>query len=84
MSECTGGGVFGDHCCWVDYEPCRFLVENVAGRRYACGLMFELGSWQTVVADPRYRVVGEFWESVGQSFDYCQSFDPALCCQRGE
>lgn len=82
MLSCTGEGVSGTHCCWVRNEPCPHLVENVEGRRYACGLRLELGSWPSVVRDPRYRPIGEFWESVGQPFHYCMTFDPALCCQR--
>jgi hypothetical protein len=82
VATCTGQGVDGDHCCWMNGRRCPFLVENVAGRRYACGLRVQLGSWKAVVRDPRYRPVGECWESVGQPFDYCLSFDPALCCRR--
>ncbi len=44
-SCCTfGGGVY-----------CRYLRADVAGRRWACGLMLELGDWQKVVANPRYQ-----------------------------
>jgi len=82
MPECNGQGADGDHCCYLNNQRCAFLVENVAGRRYACGLRLQHGSWEAVVGDPRYRRVGEFWESVGQPFDYCMSFDPAFCCRR--
>lgn len=82
MALCTGQGVSGTHCCWLGNQPCVFLVENVDGRRYACGLRLELGSWPAVIRDPRYRPVGEFWKSVGQPFDYCMTFNPVLCCQR--
>lgn len=81
---CNGRGVNGDHCCYLNGETCEFLVENVAGRRYACGLRLEYDSWEGVIRDRRYQPVGEFWESIGQPFHYCMSFDPALCCQRSE
>lgn len=81
---CTGDGVAGTHCCWVGGEPCGFLRENVAGRRFACGLRLEHDSWDGVITDPRYRRVGKHWISVGQPFEYCQTFDPALCCRKGD
>ena len=79
---CTGQGIGNDHCCYLSGQPCPFLVENIAGRRYACGLRLENDSWPAVIGDPRYRPVGEHWESIGQPFDYCMSFDPVLCCQK--
>jgi hypothetical protein len=49
---CTGNG--DEHCCWIN-GVCEFLEENtVPGRRWACGLRRELGSWQAVHADSRY------------------------------
>lgn len=49
-------GISEDHCCWADGNPCQFLEENtVAGRRWACGLRRELGSWEAVHVDARYR-----------------------------
>ena len=82
MAICNGQGVSGTHCCWLGNQPCPYLVENVAGRRYACGLRLEYDSWEPVIRDSRYRRVGEFWESAGLPFHYCMSFDPALCCQK--
>jgi hypothetical protein len=52
---CDGGLRSGEHCCWIDGAPCRFLEEwTVSGRRWACGLMRELGSWDAVHADSGY------------------------------
>ena len=43
------------HCCWLAGRPCPFLEEGtVEGRRWACGLRRELGSWDAVHDDPRY------------------------------
>jgi hypothetical protein len=51
---CTGNSK--DHCCYVNGKPCRFLEENtVEGRHWACGLRRELGDWDTVQADDRYK-----------------------------
>ncbi len=47
MAVCTGN--FEDHCCWVDGKVCPHLEENtVEGRRWACGLLVALGSWEGV------------------------------------
>lgn len=56
MDVCDGqGDSDGDHCCWVEGEPCQHLVvDGPTGRRFACGLRTELGSWALVHADPRY------------------------------
>jgi hypothetical protein len=63
---CHGGGTpEGDHCCYVAGERCAYLVENVDGRRWACGLMVELGSWDLVHADPRYAPIQAEWDKVG-------------------
>lgn len=68
-AACHGNGA--THCCWWQGEPCPFLEENtIAGRRWACGLMRELGDWDVVHADPRYaaeveprwRASGPIWE----------------------
>lgn len=58
MNLCEGNGA--DHCCYLPGEegPCAHLEENtVAGRRWACGLYRQLGSWELVHADPRYAHV---------------------------
>ncbi len=53
MSVCHGNG--DDHCCYVNGEVCRFLVENATpSRRWSCGLVVELQDWSLVHSDPRY------------------------------
>lgn len=48
-------GTASDHCCWVARAVCPHLEERtVPGRRWACGLRRELGSWEAVHADARY------------------------------
>lgn len=91
--SCTGKGAppIGDsgnfpdgdgwHCCYVMGQRCPFLVENQGGRRYACGLMLEYGSWEAVNASMAYRPIGQFWQATGHGFNYCETFDPAFCCR---
>ncbi len=45
-----------------------FLGENVVpGRRWACTLLVELGSWDAVHADPRYlQLVKPVWDAVNR------------------
>ena len=52
---CHGNGP--DHCCSLgEYGVCVFLEEGtVPGRRWACQLRRELGSWEQVHKDDRYR-----------------------------
>ena len=46
------------HCCHIDGKDCPFLEENtVEGRRWACGLMVELGDWDAVIESARYKEV---------------------------
>lgn len=80
--SCTGEGVDGTHCCFLAGTRCEFLVEHQGGRRFACGLRLELGSWAAVNTDPRYRPVGEHWVRGGHPFNYCEEFDPMACCRR--
>jgi len=51
---CHGNGP--DHCCSLgQYGVCQYLEENtVEGRRWACGLLRELGAWSRVHVDGRY------------------------------
>jgi len=45
-----------DHCCYIAGKPCPFLERNTEkGFRWSCGLRRELGSWDAVIADPRYH-----------------------------
>lgn len=80
--ECTGrGDANGEHCCFVDGERCRFLEENVGGRRWVCGLRRELGSWDAVHEDARYLAsVQPAWDRVG--IESCGSWGPGTgqCC----
>lgn len=62
---CHGNGE--DHCCYVDGKVCPFLEENtVSGRRWACGLLRELGTWTAVHGDERYLAeVRPAWDRNG-------------------
>ena len=80
-NACTGLGFEGDHCCYVSGKRCPFLREHVAGRRFACGLLVEYGSWDVVVSSVEYEQVGSVWSSLGLPFNYCETFDPAFCCR---
>lgn len=54
MSACTGNGE--DHCCYFNGLACPHIEENtVPGRRWACGLLRELGDWDQVIASDRYQ-----------------------------
>ena len=79
--SCNGLGFDGDHCCYQAGVRCVHLVENVGGRRYACGLRIKYGSWARMVASSEYKTVGRFWEKTGNPFNYCETFDPAFCCR---
>lgn len=69
--QCSAGE---EHCCWVRGEPCQFLRENEGGRRWACGLRLELGSWEAVHADSRYLAeIRPAWDEVGAPDD-CGDF----------
>jgi hypothetical protein len=51
---CHGNNDF--HCCWINGQVCLHLEERtVEGRRWACGLLRELGTWDAVYQDPRYQ-----------------------------
>jgi hypothetical protein len=76
---CIGiGDAQGGHCCWVHGEVCRFLLENHEGRRFACGLRVELGDWDKVHADPRYRPIALVFVDEG----LCGDWQPQanVCC----
>ena len=78
---CTGEGAGGDHCCYQDGVRCPHLVENTAGRRYACGLFLKYGSWEAMNVSPEYKDVGDWWASKGLPFNYCETYNPAKCCR---
>jgi hypothetical protein len=85
MVVCSGAGdAAGSHCCYQSGQVCKFLeVDTVPGRKFACGLRRELSTWAKVNVDPRYQAIGEHWESGGQPFNYCETFQPSAnqCCQ---
>ena len=56
-----------DHCCYVDGKVCTFLEENTqSGYRWSCGLRRELGNWDAVINDPRYKEgPGKVFEPLG-------------------
>jgi len=71
-----------EHCCWVAGQRCRYLVENVDGRRWACGLRAALGSWEAVHADPGYiEHVQSEWDKLGV-IESCGAWGPGTgqCC----
>lgn len=49
----------GEHnCCRMsrtESKDCPYLVRNTAGRNFACGLFIELGDWDKVLEDERYK-----------------------------
>jgi hypothetical protein len=64
---------------------CQFLEENtIPGRRWACGLLRELGSWEAVHADVRYAPIQAVWNRVG--IESCGAWmpKPGQCCREGE
>lgn len=92
---CHGNGA--DHCCWIDGKACSYLEEyTVPGRRWACGLLRELGSWSALYADPRYQgTEAAAWLALHYPGygcgDYPQNIPEAmstpgigLCCFKGE
>ena len=63
-------------------QRCRYLVENVDGRRWACGLRAALGSWEAVHADPGYiEHVQSEWDVLGV-IESCGAWGPGSgqCC----
>lgn len=82
MITCNGEGRGGDHCCYLSGVQCPHLVENTAGRRYACALMLRYATWEKVNASPEYRTIGEHWEAMGMPFNECELFSPMFCCRR--
>lgn len=82
MLACTGDGKpNGDTCCYLGPDRCVYVVENVAGRRWACALRLKYDSWEDMNASDEYNHVGKFWESKGLPFNMCELSDPAFCCR---
>ena len=51
---CSGqGDTDGGHCCWVAGEVCELL--DVTGPVPRCSLLVELGSWDKVHKDRRWK-----------------------------
>lgn len=76
---CHGNG--DNHCCYVAGAVCDYLEENsIPGRRWTCGLLRELGSWDQVHADPRYQPIQAEWDKVG--IESCGAWGPGTgqCC----
>jgi hypothetical protein len=66
--KCKGRNL-DQHCCWIGDKPCLFLEENTElGFRWSCGLRRELGSWDAVLEDLRYKeLVQPIWDELPQS-----------------
>ena len=76
-----------DHCCYLG-QPCLYVEEGtVPGRRWACGLYRQVGSWEKVYQMPEYPSVraklrtlgvvqdcGE-WPPVGVRCESCGGID---------
>lgn len=85
MAACDGSGdADGAHCCFVEGADCLHLViGGPTGRRFACGLRTELGSWELVHADPRYLAHPKpVWERIGMPDcgDWTGNSNGAQCC----
>lgn len=79
---CSGSGPA--HCCWVNGELCPYLVvDQHPTRKFACGLRWELGSWEAVYADPRYqRDIRAAFDSWAPDWPDCGDWWPSrgVCC----
>lgn len=76
---CHGNGT--EHCCYVNGEVCPFLeVDTTPGRKWSCGLLNKLGSWEAVHADLGYQwYVQQQWDVVG--IESCGAWRiPGQCC----
>ncbi len=53
--KCLGRNL-DDHCCYLNGKVCQFLEENIEENfRWSCQLRRELGSWDAVLNDARYK-----------------------------
>jgi len=74
--KCKGRNL-DEHCCWVAGKVCEFLEENTEeGFRWSCGLRRELGSWDTVLTDPRYQPLKIHFERNGYN---CKTWSSERC-----
>jgi hypothetical protein len=69
MATCEGNA--DDHCCYLGQRGvCEHLEEGtVEGRRWACGLRREYGSWDAAHASPDYVEIRSYFRSVGTTVD---------------
>jgi len=79
---CTGmGNRDGDHCCYLKGKVCDYLeIGTVPGRKFACGLLRENGTWEKMVLAPRYKPIGDFWAQYDLGFNYCETSSIDRCC----
>jgi hypothetical protein len=63
--NCTGNS--DDHCCYLGkHGVCKHLEENtVPGRRWACELRREAGSWEKAYTDKRYAKIRAIYDEFG-------------------
>ena len=74
-----------EHCCVIAGKTCDYLEENtVPGRRWACGLLVKYGSWDRMNISDEYLPIGQHWQSINRPFNYCEAFDPRMCCREEE
>ena len=65
------------HCCVFRNVICPFVEENtIKGRRWTCGLLRELGDWDLVLADKRYKeIVQPLWDTIPERVgDNCRDW----------
>lgn len=75
--KCLGRNL-EEHCCWVAGEVCPHLRENLEpGYRWSCLLRYELGSWDAVLKDPRYKNIKEHFEIKGYN---CKTWPNGFKC----
>ena len=62
MPVCTGQGANGSHCCYIGGQVCYYLDDSEPTPR--CSLLVELGSWDKVHKDRRWKrsVVGVWFK----------------------
>ena len=77
--KCLGRNL-DEHCCWVNGKVCKFLEENTEkGFRWTCGLLRQLGNWDAVLSDERYKESVEpyYWERaerIGVPVSSCRDY----------
>ena len=55
MPSCRG--TVDNHCCWLKGVECPYLIRQRDGVRVSCMLRAELGDWEKVHNDPRYKLL---------------------------